>query len=148
MTQIGFYHLTRTGITEALPPLLTRTLDAGEKAVVWCAAKPMLQELDKALWQVSAPRWLPHGSEGALCPDLHPIWLTTGEDCPNQARFLFLLEDRTCPDFAAFSRVFDLFDGQNPQAVAAARERWSAARAAGHTPTYWKQEAQGWTRGG
>ncbi|MFT8676505.1 MAG: DNA polymerase III subunit chi [Acetobacter sp.] len=146
MTQIGFYHLTRTGVADALPRLLARTVASGQKAVVWCSGKPLLQELDKALWQVSAPTWLPHGAEGTLCPDLQPIWLTTGDDCPNDAHFLFLLENRTSADLSRFGRVFDLFDGLDDAAVAQARERWSAAKAQGHELAYWRQEEQGWKR--
>jgi DNA polymerase-3 subunit chi len=40
--------------------------------------------------------------------------------------------------------VFDLFDGNNPAAVAAARERWRSAKSAGHTLTYWQQTETGW----
>ncbi len=32
MAEIGFYHLTRTGPDQALPPLLGRTLAAGQRA--------------------------------------------------------------------------------------------------------------------
>lgn len=146
MTQIGFYHLTRTSVTEALPKLLARTLASGQKAAVWCASKPMLDDLDKALWKVTTPTWLPHGHEGIACPDLQPIWLSMGEDTPNNARFLFLLENRSFPDLADFERVFDLFDGHDEEAVAAARTRWSAAKAAGHELAYWRQEEKGWNR--
>ncbi|MBS0966048.1 DNA polymerase III subunit chi [Acetobacter okinawensis] len=146
MTQIGFYHLTRTSLSEALPQLLTRTLDSGQKAVVWCADKPLLEELDKTLWQVATPRWLPHGSAGIACPDLQPVWLSTGEDCPNEARFLFLTQNRQCTDPTRFERIFDLFDGHDETAVAAARERWAQAHKAGHELAYWRQEDRGWKR--
>ena len=43
-------------------------------------------------------------------------------------------------------RVFDLFDGNDEAAVAAARERWKAARAGGHALTYWQQGARGWEK--
>ena len=36
MTEIGFYHLTRTGVEQALPKLLDRTLAAGQRALVLC----------------------------------------------------------------------------------------------------------------
>ncbi|WP_264811938.1 DNA polymerase III subunit chi, partial [Gluconacetobacter johannae] len=36
MAEIGFYHLTRSSLEQALPPLLGRTLDAGRRAVVRC----------------------------------------------------------------------------------------------------------------
>ncbi|MFT9025515.1 DNA polymerase III subunit chi [Acetobacter indonesiensis] len=146
MTQIGFYHLTRTTVTEALPQLLSRTLASGQKAAVWCATKPVLEDVDKALWKVSSPSWLPHGSEGILMPDLQPIWLALDESIPNKAPFLFLLENRSCSDCTPFERVFDLFDGHDENAVAAARIRWSTLKTAGHELAYWRQEDKGWKR--
>ena len=43
-------------------------------------------------------------------------------------------------------RLFDLFDGKDEAAVAAARARWAAAKTAGHTLTYWQQGARGWEK--
>ncbi|MFT8468650.1 MAG: DNA polymerase III subunit chi [Acetobacter syzygii] len=146
MTQIGFYHLTRTSLTEALPVLLSRTLESGQKAVVWCTDKALLDELDKALWQVSTPRWLPHGSAGIACPDLQPIWLSMGDDHPNEGRFLFLTQNRECAEPEQFERIFDLFDGHDETAVAAAGKRWAQAQKAGHDLAYWRQEEKGWKR--
>jgi hypothetical protein len=34
MSEIGFYHLTRSTLTQALPQLLVRTLAAGQRALV------------------------------------------------------------------------------------------------------------------
>ena len=34
MTEINFYHLTRSSLEQALPRLLEKTLQAGERAVV------------------------------------------------------------------------------------------------------------------
>jgi DNA polymerase-3 subunit chi len=36
MAEIGFYHLVRTSVDQALPPLLGRTLAAGQRAVNSC----------------------------------------------------------------------------------------------------------------
>jgi DNA polymerase-3 subunit chi len=78
-----------------------------------------------------------------------PIWLTLEDGPPpNGARYLFLVGGATSSHLALYTRVFDLFDGNDPAAVAAARERYRAARAAGHTLTYWRQTAQGWEKAG
>ncbi len=42
--------------------------------------------------------------------------------------------------------MFDLFDGADAAAVAAARLRWAEAKAAGHALTYWQQGERGWER--
>lgn len=145
--EIGFYHLTRTGPDQALPPLLGRTLAAGERAVVLCGSADRVEAIDRALWESKEPDWLPHGSARTGEADLQPIWLTTEQECPNGARFLFLLDGTAAADLAAWARVFDLFDGRDPAAEAAARIRWVAARAAGHRLTYWRQGERGWSKG-
>jgi DNA polymerase III subunit chi len=146
MTDIGFYHLTRTGPDKALPQLLGRTLAAGQRAVVLCADAERVASLDTALWQCTDPDWLPHGTAADGDADFQPIWLTTEDTAPNNGRFLFLIDGAQSAQLNAFDRVFDLFDGNDEAAVQAARERWSAAKATGHALTYWQQGPKGWEK--
>ncbi|MDB5369429.1 MAG: polymerase subunit chi [Roseomonas sp.] len=146
MTDIGFYHLTRTPMEAALPKLLGRVLSQGGRAVVRVGGPERLAALDASLWLSADPDWLPHGTPLTGDPDLQPIWLTTADDAPNSARFLFLVDGAESARVAEYDRVFDLFDGQDEAAVAAARARWSAARAAGHGLAYWQQGARGWEK--
>lgn len=150
MAAIGFYHLTRTDAAAALPRLLGRTLETGQRAMVLCAGDAArLRALDNALWSCTEPDWLPHGTAEDGDAPLQPIWLTAEDAAPppNGARFLFLLDGRETAHLGAFERVFDLFDGRDDASVAAARTRWSAARAAGHALTYWQQnERGGWEK--
>lgn len=140
MSEIGFYHLTRTGLNAALPALLCRTLAAGEKAVVVCADERQMAALDDALWQAE---WLPHGTAQTPYPEWQPVYLTTGRENPAGARFLFHVGGmETLPE--GFNRLFDLFDGNSEAEVLAARQRWRIAKEAGHSLTYWKQEDSGW----
>ncbi len=143
MSDLGFYHLTRTSADAALPRLLSRTLAAGQRAVVLCGSTARAAALDDALW--ADPDWLPHGSERTGDADLQPIWLATVPEAPNGARYLFLL-DGVDADAAPFERVFDLFDGTDDVAVQAARRRWVAAKAAGHQLSYWQQGERGWEK--
>ncbi len=146
MAEIAFYHLTRTALEQALPPLLARTVAAGHRALVLCKTEEGVKALDKALWLAPEPAWLPHGTPADGDPDLQPIWLATKDDAPNGARFLFLVEGAEIARPAAFDRVFDLFDGNRETEVAAARERWKSAKSAGHTLTYWQQRPTGWVK--
>lgn len=146
MAEVGFYHLTRTPLEQALPALLGRTLAAGERAVVLCGSAERVASLDRALWACAEPDWLPHGSARTGDAALQPIWLTEEDERPNGARYLFLLDGKGA-DLSGWARVFDLFDGQDEGQVAAARARWSAAKAAGHALTYWRQGERGWTKG-
>jgi DNA polymerase-3 subunit chi len=146
MAEIGFYHLTRTTTLQALPPLLGRTLASGQRAVVRSGSAERLAALDTALWLCPDPDWLPHGSAASGQAEVQPIWLTEADEAPNGARFLFLIDGTTSGRLAEFDRVFDLFDGNDESAVAAARGRWIAAKAAGHQLSYWQQAARGWER--
>ena len=144
--EVGFYHLTRTGPDQALPQLLGRTLAAGQRALVLCRDAERVGALDAALWQCTDQDWLPHGTAADGDADLQPIWLSTEDASPNGARFLFLIDGAQTTRLAEFDRAFDLFDGKDEAAVAAARERWLAAKSAGHTLTYWQQGARGWEK--
>ena len=146
MAEIGFYHLTRTGADQALPQLLGRTLAAGQRAVVMIGTEERLAALDAALWLSTHPDGLPHGTQTGGSAELQPIWLTTHDEAPNGARFLFLIDGAESPHLGDFERVFDLFDGGDETAVAAARLRWTVAKAAGHTLTYWQQTPRGWEK--
>lgn len=148
MAEIGFYHLTRTGIDQALPQLLGRVLEQGGRAVVLCGSEERRDALDASLWLSERPDWLPHGTARMGHADLQPVWLTTADENPNGAGFLFLLDGLSSARLDGYARVFDLFDGHDEAAVAAARERWKAAKAAGHALAYWKQGARGWEKAG
>ena len=92
ITEVGFYHLTRTGPDQALPALLGRTLAAGERAVVRLRDEARVAALDEALWASTDPDSLPHGTARTGHAALQPIWLTTAEENPNGARYLFVLD--------------------------------------------------------
>ncbi len=145
MADIGFYQLTRTGPEQALPALLGRTLAAGKRAVIRCAAD-RIPAIDTTLWVCPEPDWLPHGTATMGHADLQPIWITDTDDAPNGATFLFLLDGQTSARLDAYERIFDLFDGGDEAAVAAARTRWRLAKSAGHTLTYWQQGPRGWEK--
>ncbi|MCS6891986.1 MAG: DNA polymerase III subunit chi [Rhodovarius sp.] len=145
--EIGFYHLTRSTLEQALPRLLGRVLALPGRAMVLCGSADRLAALDASLWLCEEPDWLPHGTPATGEADLQPIWLTTEDGpAPNGARHLFLVDGATSAHLDAFDRAFDLFDGQDEAALAAARQRWRAARAAGHVLTYWQQGPRGWER--
>ncbi len=148
MVETGFYHLTRTALAEALARLLGRTLQAGQRALVLCPDTARLKALDTALWACAEPVWLPHGTAADGDADLQPVWLSTEPEPANGARYLFLVDGADTDRRASFDRVFDLFDGNDAEKVAAARDRWRAAKDAGHTLTYWKQGPKGWEKGG
>jgi DNA polymerase III subunit chi len=142
MAAVGFYHLTRSTLEQALPRLLERTLAAGQRALVLTPDDTSRDALNEALWQ--QPGWLPHGVEADGDADLQPIWIAAGPEAPNGARYLFLTHGASTDRIGDFDRVFDLFDGTRDDVLRAARLRWKAAKDGGLEVTYWQQTEKGW----
>jgi DNA polymerase III subunit chi len=145
MTEIGFYHLQRTPLMQALPRLLEKAIAAGHRVVVKAASASEVEALDVALWTFSPPSFLPHGSAADGHAEHQPIYLTTENDNPNGAGLLVLVGGADTDRLEMYQRCLDLFDGSDAEAVDAARRRWRTRQTAGHPLTYWQQnEAGGW----
>ena len=173
MTEIGFYHLTRSTLGEALPRLLERALAAGHKILLKAPNPAEVERLNKLLWTYDAASFLPHGSAEDGWAAEQPIYLTAGDENPAGAGLgcqcggaedgwsaeqpIYLTAGDENPAGAAlgcqcggaevsvegYNRVLDLFDGGDEDAVSAARDRWRRYKAAGHKLTYWQQNPNG-----
>ena len=146
MAEIGFYHLLATPLERALPRLLERARAGGYRIIVRAASSERVEHLSTLLWTYDEAGFLPHGSARDGNAAHQPIWLSERIENPNGAAMLVLIDGVEAEDLAAFERVADLFDGNDPAAVEAARERWRRAAAAGHTLTYWQQSETGWQK--
>jgi DNA polymerase-3 subunit chi len=146
MTEIGFYHLLSTPLERALPRLLERARGQGHRIIVRAASTERVEHLNALLWTYDEASFLAHGSARDGNPETQPIWLSDREGNPNDASILFLVDGVTAADVASFSRCIDMFDGNDPDAVVSARDRWRQAREAGHSLTYWQQTPAGWER--
>ena len=146
MAEIGFYHLTSTPLERALPKLLERGRAQGLSIVVRAGSAERVARLDAILWTYDEASFLAHGSARDGNPAAQPIWLTERQENPNRATMLVLVDGSEAGDLSSFARCADLFDGDDPTAVEAARLRWRRAREAGHELTYWQQTAAGWER--
>lgn len=147
MTDIGFYHLTRSSLERALPRLLEKVHASGARAVVMAGSADRVRALDAMLWTYDQDSFLPHGAEGDGEAAEHPIWLTTADDNPNAATILVLTEGATSDRVETYARCLEMLDGHDEAAVTAARGRWTAYRDAGHDLTYWQQtERGGWEK--
>lgn len=148
MAEVWFYHLERRTLEQVLPPLLEKTLDRDWTAVVEATSTERVKALDDWLWTYSDESFLPHGTAGDGDPSEHPILLLAGPDNPAgaQARFLIDGADAAAAIAASptpYERLILLFDGRDPDAVAAARTQWKTLKAAGHGVAYWQENADG-----
>ena len=148
MAEIRFYHLTETPLERALPMMLERTLERGQRAVVRGVHTDRLRFLDGLLWTADDAGFLPHGIEGDPDPDQHPVWLTTATSIPNAANVLFLVDGADAPteEMASLETTAILFDGHDPAAVDAARGQWRTVTAGGLAAVYWAQDGGRWVK--
>jgi DNA polymerase-3 subunit chi len=144
MTEVVFYHLLRKPLEQALPELLEKSYERGWRVVVQAASEERIDALDAHLWTYRDDTFLPHGTARESELGSQPILLTTADHNPNGATVRFLIDGVPLPqDAAAYDRLVLLFDGEDDDAVAAARERWAQAKAQGFEVTYWQPDEHG-----
>ncbi|WP_309088723.1 DNA polymerase III subunit chi [Phenylobacterium sp.] len=146
MTEVWFYHLERTGLDQALPELLEKTLQRGWKAIVRSPAAERIEHLDGWLWSYRDDSFLPHAPAGEPAAERQPILLTTGFDNPNGADALFLVDGAEPGELAGYQRCVVLFDGGDPEQLSVARAQWTKVKGQGFSVSYWKQQARGWEK--
>jgi len=144
MTEVFFYHLQRQPIEQVLPTLLERSVERGWRVVIQAASEERVEALDAHLWTYRDDAFLPHGTARDSEAAAQPILLTTADHNPNGATVRFLIDGTPMPaDASSYARIVLLFDGEDEDAVAAARVRWSEAKAQGFDATYWQPDEQG-----
>jgi DNA polymerase-3 subunit chi len=150
MTEMLFYHLEHQPLERVLPTLLEKSLERGWRVVVQASSEERIEALDAHLWTFRDDSFLPHGTWREAEARSQPILLTVNPDNPNGAVVRFLIEGDMIPEDAeAYQRIVLIFDGEDPDAVAAARERWRESKAKGFDVTYWQTDGEGrWQRMG
>ena len=154
MTEVLFYHLKGQTPEQVLPALLQKSLERGWRVVVQASSDERVEALDAHLWTWRDDSFLPHGTSRDTEAAEQPIMLTASADNPNGATVRFLVDGAEMTDDLAdaskgYERIVMLFDGDDPDAVEAARARWTKAKAAGAEVTYWRADENGrWQRQG
>jgi DNA polymerase-3 subunit chi len=144
MTEVLFYQLQRLPLERALPSLLEKSLERGWRVVVQASSDERVEALDAQLWTYRDDSFLPHGTAREGEAAAQPVLLTASDDNRNGATVRFLIDGAPMPaDAKAYDRIVLLFDGEDAEAVAAARARWSEAKAQGFDVTYWQPDERG-----
>lgn len=153
MTEFRFHHLERRRLDQALADLLEEALAQGKRGIAQAPSAEQVEALDERLWTYSDASFLPHGAARDGEAEMQPIYLTDGEENPNGASLRILLPGVDAAPFAgtpagrAYERIVLLFDGRDDEARAEARRQWSVLKAAGETPSYWREgENGGWEK--
>lgn len=156
MADLLFYHLERDPLDAVLPPLLERSLARGWRCFVRAGSPERVTALDQVLWTWRDDSFLPHATTESAAAARQPILIGVGGPIANEAAVLFSVDGANVRDAADFERAVYLFDGHDPDAVAAARDVWRWAKAemgADGAPalalTYWQQNPEGaWQKRG
>lgn len=144
MTEVLFYHLQNQPLEQVLPRLLERTLARDWKAVVEVASLERQSSLDDHLWTYRDDAFLPHVTDGEPDAARNPIVITASAGNPNDAQCRFLVDGTRVPDaLEGYQRLVLIFDGDDAQALALAREDWKAVKGRGIAATYWQQDEAG-----
>lgn len=149
MSRIDFYHLQKQTLEEVLPKLLEKAATLNKNILIKIGNEERVEFLNSHLWTYNDTSFLPHGSKKDGFATQQPIWLTAGDDNPNNAELLFLVDGALMfPDeLKNFERVFNIFDGNNQTSLEQARKFWKDLKAASLDIFYWKQDENGkWTQ--
>jgi DNA polymerase-3 subunit chi len=116
--------------------------------VVQSTTEERAEALDTHLWTYREDSFLPHATWRVADAHDQPIVLAVGENNPNQANVRFLIDNAALPaDSELYERMVLVFNGDDPDAVAAARVAWKDSKARGFEASYWQPDERGrWRR--
>jgi DNA polymerase III subunit chi len=148
MTEVLFYHLQNMSLDNVLPPLLEKSLERGWRVVVQSTTPERADALDAHLWTYRDDSFLPHATWRVADVAEQPIVLAIEEGNPNGAQVRFLVDNAPLPaDSSSYQRMVLVFNGDDDDALAAARAAWADCKARGFEVTYWQADEHGrWQR--
>ena len=128
-----------------LKELLEKAYETGKKVKIKVGNEERVEFINTFLWTFNDQSFIPHGSRKDGFGEMQPIWLSAGDDNPNGATMLFLVDGAKIDldSLKQYERVFNIFDGNSETAVNAARTFWKELKGAGEEIYYWQQEDNG-----
>lgn len=148
MTDIRFYHLQRTPLSQALPALATKALEGRYKILIRTANKKDMMKLDKELWTYQPESFLPHGTQDDPLPEYQPVLLAYKNTAraENSANLLIDLDLSDQSLWQNFERCCLIFEDWNKEIKETARAAWkSLQESKEHSLSYWQQSnTKGW----
>jgi DNA polymerase-3 subunit chi len=145
-TAVRFYHLLSSPLDKALPKLMEAAYQNGVKTLIH-GREDQVETLDRAIWTYHPGKFIPHGTDRDPYPDEQPICLSTGFTPINDATLLVIVNGVLYEGTHIFTRLFDVFDGTDDEAVIAARARWATYKEKGCGLEYFRQQEDGsWTQ--
>lgn len=147
MAELRFYHLQRQSTDQALPGLVMKALQNGHRIVIKVDDADEASRLNAHLWTYRPDSFLPHGAREDGQAAYQPVWLTEGDDNPNNADVLIVTGTAALPDtfVTTYTMCCLMFDERNDAALQRARQTWKMYKnSESLNLTYWQQGERGW----
>ena len=142
--RIDFYHLEKTSLDNALPMLLEKAFESGQRVLIKVDMAERADYLNTLLWTYKPDSFLPHGVEKDGNAENQPIFITHKDKFnPNKAALVVLVDNVPVPMDEGFTRALYFFDGSNPDSLQIARKEWQRVSDAGADRFYWQQNETG-----
>jgi DNA polymerase-3 subunit chi len=145
MSRIDFYHLQKQTLDEVLPKLVEKAYRTGAKIKIKVGNEARVEFINSLLWTYNEESFIPHGSKKDGFAKEQPIWLSSEDDNPNQSEMLFLVDgaDIELSQIGNFSRIFNIFDGNNEVSLQQARDFWKSLSTTDNEKNYFQQDDNG-----
>ena len=143
MTDVWFYHLEKQPLEHVLPRIVAKAIERGLPMVIETTSQDHITKISDMLWAAEDVAFLPHGFEGDGQDEMQPVWLTSGSENPNDSKMRIYTHGAIPSDISMLSRAMLMFDGNDQQALDAARAEWKRHKADGHSVSYWRQDESG-----
>lgn len=147
MSEVFFYHLTKTTLEIALPKILERALSEKWSIEIRTSANTNLDEISNAIWRGPEESFLPHCLEDHEDLQDYPIVLCKSplkdwRDCLIIVGQADLKEN----EVKNYKRICLIFDAKIEVELSKARKSWKKLSEEGINTSYWAEAKGRWVK--
>ena len=147
MSEVFFYHLTKTTLEIALPKILERALSEKWSIEIRTSANTNLDEISNAIWRGPEESFLPHCLEDHEDLQDYPIVLCKSplkdwRDCLIVVGQADLKEN----EVKNYKRICLIFDAKIEVELSKARISWKKLSEEGINTVYWAEDKGRWVK--
>lgn len=117
--EISFYQVDEL-VAKSLAPLVQKVLSEKKRALIFCADRKLLDEIDNSIWSYGRSTFIPHVTifDREFDHASQPVVISDKCENHNSADYLIFIGEAPAQDFCdKFSRIFYLFEAQESAAA-------------------------------
>jgi DNA polymerase-3 subunit chi len=142
MSKISFYQVMNGEVIKFSCQLLEKCFQKNIKTFVQVVDDIAATAIDRTLWTFAQKSFIPHAMDTDPMPDKQPIYISSSDKCPINAKGLMLIGiDRL--DVKDFDRVMVMLDGTLPEELKRAEALMASFKNLGHEVEYYLQNSKG-----